>query len=102
MGLAVQQGIWAVPYSYLPFRMPKGDKGREGKRQAMPGLLRGNTGSGKARQSWTPLQGTGQMDTLQAMAPADGINDKSGYTGGNDHARQQNAWTLSRRAGGSV
>ena len=61
MGLAVQQGIWAVPYSYLPFRMPKGDKGREGKRQAMPGLLRGNTGDGpgKARQKLGALAGDG-------------------------------------------
>ena len=57
--LAVQQGIWAVPYSYLPFRMPKGDKGREGKRQAMPGRLRGNTGDGigKARQKLDALAG---------------------------------------------
>ena len=44
--LAVQQGIWAVLYIYLFFRMLKENKEREGKYQAMIDKLSGNIEDG--------------------------------------------------------
>ena len=58
--LAVQQGIWAVLYIYLFFRMLKENKEREEKYQTMIDRLSGNIedGIGKIQQKLDSLAGS--------------------------------------------
>ena len=58
--LAVQQGIWAVLYIYLFFRMLKENKEREEKYQTMIERLSGNIeeGIGKIQQKLDSLAGS--------------------------------------------
>ena len=58
--LAVQQGIWAVLYIYLFFRMLKENKEREERYQTMIDRLSGNIedGIGKIQQKLDSLAGS--------------------------------------------
>ncbi|HIQ84144.1 MAG TPA: hypothetical protein IAA52_13725 [Candidatus Pullichristensenella stercorigallinarum] len=58
--LAVQQGVWAVLYIYLFFRMLKENKEREERYQTMIDRLSGNIedGIGKIQQKLDSLAGS--------------------------------------------
>ena len=72
--LAVQQGIWAVLYIYLFFRMLKENKEREERYQTMIDRLSGNIEDGidKIQQKLDNLTGN---DTSHEGNPADTQNN---------------------------
>ena len=71
--LAVQQGIWAVLYIYLFFRMLKENKEREEKYQTMIDRLSGNIEDGidKIQQKLDSLAGS---DASHDGSPSDTHN----------------------------